>query len=102
MAGAEARLWEAFALAVSASDAAGLIAISDEAAATGQGLLAFEAAQQAAACLENSPDRWKLTAVQRRLHHLRVDAGLSEHLNVVPSDRGPGLTARRVAHYSER
>lgn len=94
--GAEARLLEAFAFAVSASDAAGLIAISDEAAAAGQGLLAFEAAQQAAACLENSPDRWKLTAVQRRLHHLRVDAGLSEHLEVVPADHGPGLTARET------
>ncbi len=94
--GSEARLLEAFALAVSASDAAGLIAISDEATAAGQGLLAFDAAQQAAACLENSPDRWKLTAVQRRLHHLMVDAGMSEHMDVVQSEGGPGLTARET------
>ncbi|MET4094478.1 LuxR C-terminal-related transcriptional regulator [Arthrobacter sp. UYCu712] len=94
--GAEARLLEAFALAVSGSDAAGLIAISDEATAAGQGLLAFDAAQQAAACLENSPDRWKLTAVQRRLHHLMVDAGMSEYMDVVHSEGGPGLTARET------
>ncbi|MGY2743227.1 LuxR C-terminal-related transcriptional regulator [Arthrobacter sp. UYCu723] len=94
--GAEARLLEAFALAVSASDAAGLIGISDEAAAAGHGLLAFEAAQQAAACLEHSPDRWRLSAAQRRVHHLMVDVGMSGHMDVVRSERGPGLTARET------
>jgi DNA-binding CsgD family transcriptional regulator len=92
--GLEARLLEAFARAVSAADAAGLIAISDEAAAAGHGLLAFEAAQQAAVCLEHSPDRWRLTAVQRRLHHLMVEAGISGQMPVLWSEQGPVLTAR--------
>jgi DNA-binding CsgD family transcriptional regulator len=94
--GTEARLLEAHARAVSARDAAGLIAVSDEAAAAGHGLLAFEAAQQAAACLEHSADRWRLTAVQRRLHHLMVDAGISGQMDVVHSERGPVLTAREA------
>ena len=45
--GPEARLLESYALAVSASDAADLIAISDDALGGGHGLLALEAAQQA-------------------------------------------------------
>jgi DNA-binding CsgD family transcriptional regulator len=94
--GLEARLLEAYARAVSAADAPALIAISDEAAAAGQGLLAFEAAQQAAACLEHSPDRWRLTAVQRRLHHLMVDAGISGQAEIVHSEQGPVLTAREA------
>ena len=81
---------------MSAGDAAGLMAVSDEAAAAGHGLLAFEAAQQAAACLEHSPDRWRLTAVQRRLHHLMVDAGISGQMDLVHSERGPVLTAREA------
>jgi DNA-binding CsgD family transcriptional regulator len=94
--GLEARLLEAHARAVSTGDAAGLIAISDDAAAAGHGLLALEAAQQAAACLEHSPDRWRITAVQRRLHHLMVDAGISGQMDVVHSERGPVLTAREA------
>lgn len=93
MEGSEARLLEAFALAVSRSDAGGLVAVSDEAAAAGHSLLAFEAAQQAAACLEDSPDRWKLTAAQRRVHQL-MDAGISWQVNPVRIGRGPVLTAR--------
>ena len=94
--GREARLLESHARAVSAGDAAGLMAISDEAAAAGHGLLALEAAQQAAACLEHSPDRWRVTAVQRRLHHLMVDAGISGQMDLVHSERRPVLTVRET------
>jgi DNA-binding CsgD family transcriptional regulator len=96
MEGPEGRLLADFARAVASSDAAGLIAISDEATATGHGLLAFEAAQQAAACLEHSPDRWRLTAVQRRLHHLMADAGISGPVPALRNDQGPVLTAREA------
>jgi DNA-binding CsgD family transcriptional regulator len=93
--GAEAQLLSAFARAVAAGDAARLIAISDEAIAAGHGLLALEASQQAAGCLEHSPDRWRLRAVQRRLHHLMVDAGLSGQVPL-RSEQGPVLTAREA------
>lgn len=94
--GLEARLLGAHARAVAAGDANRLIAISDEAASAGYGLLAFEAAQQAAACLEQSPDRWRLTSVQRRLHHLMVDDGISGQMDMVHGRRGPVLTAREA------
>jgi DNA-binding CsgD family transcriptional regulator len=94
--GLEARLLAAFAHAVSAADPAGLIAISDEASASGFSLLAFEAAQQAAACLEHSPDRWRVTAVQRRLHHLMAYTGISAQLGAFKSEGGPVLTAREM------
>ncbi|MDQ0851127.1 DNA-binding CsgD family transcriptional regulator [Arthrobacter sp. B3I9] len=96
MEGPEGRLLADFARAVASNDAAGLIAISDEATATGHGLLAFEAAQQAAACLEHSPDRWRLTAVQRRLHHLMADAGISGPVPALRNEQGPVLTAREA------
>lgn len=94
--GPEARLLEAFALAVSASDAAGLIGISDQAQAAGHMLLALEAAQQAEWCLERNPDRWKLSAVQRRVHHRMVEAGMSANMDVVRTEYGTELTAREA------
>lgn len=94
--GLEAQLLAAFAHAVSAADPAALIAISDEASASGFSLLAFEAAQQAAACLEHSPDRWRVTAVQRRLHHLMADTGISAQLVAFKSEGGPVLTTREM------
>ena len=94
--GLEGRLLAAFARAVAAADAPGLVAISDEATAAGHGLLAFEAAQQAAVCLEHTADRWRLTAVQRRLHHLMVDAGISGQMPALRSGQGPVLTAREA------
>lgn len=94
--GPEARLLEAFSLAVSATDAAGLIGISDAALAAGQVLLALEAAQQAENCLERHPDRWKLSAVQRRVHQRMVEAGMSANMDVVRSEYGTELTAREA------
>ena len=94
--GNEARLLAAFARAVASKDAAALIAVSDEATAAGHGLLAFDAAQQAAACLEGSPDRWRVTAVQRRLHHLMADAGISGQVPALRNEQGPVLTARET------
>lgn len=92
--GPEARLLESYALAVSASDAADLIGISDDALGGGHGLLALEAAQQAERILADDPDRWRLTAVQRRVHHRLVEAGMSAHLEIVHSDHGAALTGR--------
>jgi DNA-binding CsgD family transcriptional regulator len=92
--GPEARLLESYAKAVSASDAVDLIGISDDALAGGHGLLALEAAQQAERILADDPDRWRLTAVQRRVHHRLVEAGMSAQLEIVRSDRGAALTAR--------
>ncbi len=94
--GSEARLLEAFALAVSAGDAAGLIGISDQAQAAGHTLLALEAAQHAEWCLERNPDRWKLTAVQRRVHHRMVEAGMSANTDVVRTEYGTELTGREA------
>ena len=94
--GPEARLLESYALAVSASDAADLIGISDDALGGGHGLLALEAAQQAERILADDPDRWRLTAVQRRVHHRLVEAGMSAQLEVVHSDHGAALTGREA------
>jgi ATP/maltotriose-dependent transcriptional regulator MalT len=94
--GPEARLLESYALAVSASDAADLIGISDDALGGGHGLLALEAAQQAERILEDDPDRWRLTAVQRRVHHRLVEAGMSAQLEIVHSDHGAALTGRET------
>ena len=70
------------------------MAISDEAASAGHLLLALEAAQQAERLLENDPEKWKLTAVQRKVHHRMVAAGMSGHLNIVHGERHAALTAR--------
>jgi DNA-binding CsgD family transcriptional regulator len=94
--GPEARLLESYALAVSASDAADLIGISDDALGGGHGLLALEAAQQAERILADDPDRWRLTAVQRRVHHRLVEAGMSAQLEMVHSDHGVPLTGREA------
>jgi DNA-binding CsgD family transcriptional regulator len=94
--GPEARLLESYALAVSASDAADLIGISDDALGGGYGLLALEAAQQAERILADDPDRWRLTAVQRRVHHRLVEAGMSAQLEMVHSDHGAPLTGREA------
>ncbi|WP_346960585.1 LuxR C-terminal-related transcriptional regulator [uncultured Arthrobacter sp.] len=90
----EGRLLGAYALAVTAADASGLMAISDQAASAGHLLLALEAAQQAERLLENDPEKWKLTAVQRKVHHRMVAAGMSGHLNIVHGERHAALTAR--------
>jgi DNA-binding CsgD family transcriptional regulator len=92
--GPEARLLESYARAVSASDAVDLIGISDDALAGGHGLLALEAAQQAERILTDDPDRWRLTAVQRRVHQRLVGAGMSAQMEIVHTDRGAALTAR--------
>ena len=94
--GPEARLVESYAQAVSASDAADLIGISDDALGGGHGLLALEAAQQAERILADDPERWRLTAVQRRVHHRLVEAGMSAQLEIVHSDHGAALTARET------
>lgn len=94
--GPEARLLESYALAVSASDAADLISISDDALGGGHGLLALESAQQAERILADDPDRWRLTAVQRRVHHRLVEAGMSAQLEIVHSDHGAALTGREA------
>ncbi|MFF2030189.1 LuxR C-terminal-related transcriptional regulator [Arthrobacter sp. NPDC058192] len=94
--GPEARLLESYAAAVAASDAVDLIGISDDAQNGGHALLALEAAQQAERILEDEPDRWRLSAVQRRVHHRLVEAGMSAQLEVVHSDRGAALTAREA------
>ncbi|MGO4227833.1 LuxR C-terminal-related transcriptional regulator [Arthrobacter sp. YAF34] len=94
--GPEARLLESYAKAVSASDAVDLMGISDDALAGGHGLLALEAAQQAERILADDPDRWRLTAVQRRVHHRLVEAGMSAQLEIVRSDHSAALTARET------
>lgn len=94
--GPEARLLEAYARAVSASDAVDLIGISDDALGGGHGLLALEAAQQAERILADEPERWRLTAVQRRVHHRLVEAGMSAQLEIVHSDHGAALTTREA------
>jgi DNA-binding CsgD family transcriptional regulator len=94
--GPEARLVESYARAVSASDASDLIGISDDALNAGHGLLALEAAQQAERILADDPERWRLTAVQRRVHHRLVEAGMLSQLEVVRSDHGAPLTARET------
>ena len=75
---------------------ADLIGISDDALDGGHGLLALEAAQQAERILADDPERWRLTAVQRRVHHRLVEAGMSAQLEVVRSDHGAALTARET------
>jgi DNA-binding CsgD family transcriptional regulator len=94
--GPEARLLESYARAVSACDAADLIGISDDALNGGHGLLALEAAQQAERILADDPDRWRLTAVQRRVHHRLVEAGMSAQLELVHNDHGAALTPREA------
>ncbi|HET6241672.1 MAG TPA: LuxR C-terminal-related transcriptional regulator [Arthrobacter sp.] len=94
--GPEARLLESFAHALSASDASELIAISDEALGARHPLLALEAAQQAELLLEHIPDRWRLSAVQRRLHHRMVEVGIFPRAELARSSSNTGLTAREA------
>jgi DNA-binding CsgD family transcriptional regulator len=94
--GPEARLLEAFARAVAAADAAELIGISDDALDAGHLLLALEAAQQAAVFLEHDPEGRGLTAVQRRVHHRLVAAGMSPHMDIVRGEADSGLTVREA------
>ncbi|MCX6497772.1 MAG: LuxR C-terminal-related transcriptional regulator [Arthrobacter sp.] len=92
--GPEARLLRAYALAVAASDSAELTALSDQAMSAGYLLLALEAGQQAAYLLESDSDKWKLTAVQRKVHHRMVAAGMSGHMNIVRGEHYADLTSR--------
>jgi DNA-binding CsgD family transcriptional regulator len=92
--GPEARLLEAFARAVAATDVTELIGISDDALDAGHLLLALEAAQQAAVFLEHDPERRRFTAVQRRVHHRLVAAGMSPHMDIVRGEADGGLTVR--------
>ncbi|WP_427133188.1 LuxR C-terminal-related transcriptional regulator [Pseudarthrobacter sp. S9] len=94
--GPEARLLESYARAVAASDATDLIGISDDALGAGHLLLALEAAQQAERFLEHNPERWRLSAVQRRVHHRLVESGMSPQMEIVHSDHGIELTARET------
>ncbi len=94
--GPEARLLGAYALAVAAADSTELMALSDQAMNSGYLLLALEAAQQAAHLLEHDPDKWKLTAVQRKVHHRMVAAGMSGHMNIVRGELSADLTARET------
>jgi DNA-binding CsgD family transcriptional regulator len=94
--GPEARLLEAFAHAVAATDVAELIGISDDALDAGHLLLALEAAQQAAVFLEHDPERWRITAVQRRVHHRLVAAGMSPHMDIVRGEDDSELTLRET------
>ncbi|MFS0715897.1 LuxR C-terminal-related transcriptional regulator [Arthrobacter sp. 1P04PC] len=94
--GPEGSLLRAFARAVADSDTTALSSLSDEALAAGYLLLALEAAQQAARCLENDPHKWKLTVVQRKVHHRMVAAGMSESINIVHGDHHADLTAREA------
>jgi DNA-binding CsgD family transcriptional regulator len=93
--GPEARLLEAFARAVAAADVTELTGISDDALDAGHLLLALEAAQQAAVLLEHDPER-RLTAVQRRVHHRLVAAGMSPHMDIVRGEADSGLTVREA------
>lgn len=92
--GAEARLLSAYASAVAAEDAGGLINISDDALGAGCLLLSLEAAEQAGRLVERAPDRWKQATVQRRVHHRLVEAGTAAQLRLVPGTAGTTLTAR--------
>lgn len=94
--GHEGALLRDFARAVAGSDPAALTALSDEAVSAGYLLLALEAAQQAARCLENDPHKWKLTVVQRKVHHRMVAAGMSESINIVHGDHQADLTVREA------
>ncbi|MGO4121537.1 LuxR C-terminal-related transcriptional regulator [Arthrobacter sp. YAF16] len=90
----EARLLRAYALAVTAADSTALTALSDQAVNAGHLLLALEAAQQAARLLENDPEKWKLTAVQRKVHRRMVAAGMSGPLSNAQGEHRAELTAR--------
>ncbi|MGO4491853.1 LuxR C-terminal-related transcriptional regulator [Arthrobacter sp. 2YAF22_2] len=92
--GPEARLLRAYALAVAASDSAELMALSDQAMSAGYLLLSLEAGQQAAHLLEGDSDKWKLTAVQRKVHHRMVAAGMSGNMNIVRGEHYADLTSR--------
>lgn len=94
--GPEARLLRSYALAAAAADSTALLAVSDQAVTAGYLLLALEAAQQAAHLLENDPEKWKLTAAQRKVHHLMVTAGMSGHMNIVQGENYADLTARET------
>ena len=94
--GHEARLLRDYALAVAASDSTELMALSDQALSAGYLLLALEAAQQAAHLLEHDPDKWKLTAVQRKVHHRMVAAGMSGQMNIVRGEHYADLTTRET------
>lgn len=94
--GREAELLHRYARAVAACDPAALTGLSDEAMNAGYQLLALEAAQQAARCLENDPQKWKLTVVQRKVHHRMVAAGMSESINIVHGGHQADLTAREA------
>lgn len=72
------------------------MAVSDQALSAGYLLLALEAAQQAARLLEHDPDKWKLTAVQRKVHHRMVAAGMSGQMNIVRGEHYADLTARET------
>ncbi|WP_445154942.1 LuxR C-terminal-related transcriptional regulator [Arthrobacter sp. Hor0625] len=92
--GPEARLLHTYALSVAAGDSPGLMALSDQAMNAGHLLLALEAAQQAARLLKDDPEKWKLTAVQRKVHHRMVAAGMSGQLDIVHGENHAELTAR--------
>ncbi|KRE77385.1 LuxR C-terminal-related transcriptional regulator [Arthrobacter sp. Soil763] len=92
--GQEARLLHTYALSVAAGDSPGLMALSDQAMNAGHLLLALEAAQQAARLLKDDPEKWKLTAVQRKVHHRMVAAGMSGQLDIVHGENHAELTAR--------
>ncbi|MDQ0757137.1 LuxR family transcriptional regulator [Arthrobacter sp. B3I4] len=94
--GHEGQLLRIYARGVAASDTAALTAVSDEAMNAGYLLLALEAAQQAARCLENDPHKWRLTVVQRKVHHRMVAAGMSESINIVHGGQQADLTAREA------
>ncbi|MET3811717.1 LuxR C-terminal-related transcriptional regulator [Arthrobacter sp. UYEF3] len=92
--GPEALLLRSYALAVAASDSAELAALSDQAMSAGYLLLALEAGQQAAHLLESDSDKWKLTAVQRKVHHRMVAAGMSGHMDIIRGEHYADLTSR--------
>ena len=46
--------------------------------------------------LEHDPERRRHTAVQRRVHHRLVAAGMSAHLDIVRGEAGSGLTVREA------
>lgn len=92
--GPEARLLHTYALSVAAGDSPALMDLSDQAMNAGHLLLALEAAQQAAQLLRDDPEKWKLTAVQRKVHHRMVAAGMSGQLDIVHGENHAELTAR--------
>lgn len=94
--GPEAALVRTYALAVAASDSAGLMLLSDQAMRSGYLLLALEAGQQAARLLDGDPDRWKITAVQRKVHQRMVAAGMTGPIDLLRGEPPANLTAREA------